>query len=550
MESNSSAQLSGRFAWRFCYWTALVAVFAWATWLRFRLPLDPIADPDTWGYLSPALRKLTGAEFGHTNGRNFLYPGFLFLLLRLFGDFRAITVVQQLLGLGAGAIFLLTWRRARVLLAHRRPDDRVYDALGLIGAAIFLCAAEPMHVEMQLRPESVCAFWVSLNIWLVLQFIACSWLENRQIATAIYGIAVVFTAILLASLKPSFAVLALVAAMPVAVFFFRRDRLWQKAAIATGSVLSATLLLLPEHLLSRNDEKSRTFLPATLFTIHANLIRDQMAEDLRRGAQIPYARDRLERVYSALNSEVSKSGAAEQSRYHISAGFSPDYLMYDPTSITAQLRADFRGDISALCAFYRFYYWRTWRYRPLALLQKVGRQMSIFYSWRCPAYYRAMSLPLAAEYERGVKSLDRPAYQRTWSAYAPAVEFMRRTAALARSAPAIQQRAYVRKPLGFLAATYLPLLFVSVGLGAFVLSRETHRRRFRWLAVLVVLLFSYNFAACLEVAVVHLLEYPRYITVQVYFTLLAQFFAVCFVVEFVLEMRAFLLTEKPAASPK
>jgi len=54
-------------------------LFACAAWKRFALPLDPIADPDTWGYLSPALRKLIGAEFGHTSGRNFIYPGFLFL---------------------------------------------------------------------------------------------------------------------------------------------------------------------------------------------------------------------------------------------------------------------------------------------------------------------------------------------------------------------------------------------------------------------------------------------------------------------------------------
>ena len=52
----------------------------------------PIVDPDFWGYLSPALRKLIGSEFGHTQGRNFLYPGFLYLLLRASGDFRAITI--------------------------------------------------------------------------------------------------------------------------------------------------------------------------------------------------------------------------------------------------------------------------------------------------------------------------------------------------------------------------------------------------------------------------------------------------------------------------
>src|SRR5438477_12683248 len=116
MPSNSSGHTIGRWPWRSCYWSGVAAVFAWAIWKRFSLPLDPIADPDTWGYLSPALRKLTGAEFGHTHGRNFLYPGFLYVVLRCFGDFPAIGIVQHLAGLAAGGLFLLTWRHLRVFV--------------------------------------------------------------------------------------------------------------------------------------------------------------------------------------------------------------------------------------------------------------------------------------------------------------------------------------------------------------------------------------------------------------------------------------------------
>jgi hypothetical protein len=48
----------------------------------------------------------------------------------------------------------------------------------------------------------------------------------------------------------------------------------------------------------------------------------------------------------------------------------------------------------------------------------------------------------------------------------------------------------------------------------------------------------YNAAACLEVAVVHTLEIRRYLTVQMYLTLLVQFLAVWFILEFALGMRA------------
>jgi hypothetical protein len=88
------------------YWIAVVAIFIWAAWLRWRLPLEPIADPDLWGYVLPAIDKLTGAGFTHET-RNFVYPGFLYILLGLTKDFRAIPVVQHVLGLIAGALLLL-----------------------------------------------------------------------------------------------------------------------------------------------------------------------------------------------------------------------------------------------------------------------------------------------------------------------------------------------------------------------------------------------------------------------------------------------------------
>ncbi len=166
--------------WPWCYWLAVVAIFAMAAWQRFVLPLDPIADPDTWGYLSPALRKLLGAEFGHTHGRNFVYPGFVFLVLRVFGDFRAIVIAQHFLGLVAGAILLLTWRRSRALVPDSRIGRFTHDCLGLIPVAIFLFAGEPIRFEMQLRPEGLAAFLIGITLYFALRFIISCFLEETS----------------------------------------------------------------------------------------------------------------------------------------------------------------------------------------------------------------------------------------------------------------------------------------------------------------------------------------------------------------------------------
>jgi hypothetical protein len=535
-----------RLPWQFYYWSGVLILFAWAAWARFALPLDPIADPDTWGYLSPALRKLTGAEFGHTNGRNFIYPGFLYLLLGVFRDFRAITIAQHFFGLLAGGILVLTWRRARVFAPNPRVGHAVQAGLGLLAAAILLLASEPIRFETQLRPEGVCAFLISVNLYVVVQFTACYFIEGRRAASVVYGIAAVFSSILLSSAKPSFWLASIVVLLPVAMFFFQRGFIWQKIALAGGAAASAALLLFPEHFLSRNDEASQTFLPATLFVIHADLIRDQMADDLRRGANIPYPREWVEHVREALGAEIEKSVVAWPGHFS-TLGFDPDYLKYNRSSIAARLRREFGENIPALCAFYRFYYWRIWRQRPLIVLKKIGRQMAIFYAPICPAYSYGKSLSLTNAHNTGVMSLDIQSRRQIWAAYPPAADFVSRAKSVPPRAAVMRQPRYVRLALSVMAVTHLPLLSIAAALGAVVLTQERHRRRLGWLAALVLLGYLCNAAACLEVAVIHSLEIRRYITVQMFLTLFVQFFALWFILEFALEMRACAKSSFPQA---
>src|SRR4029077_13101012 len=293
--------------WPICYWATIAFIFAWAVWRRFKLPLNPIADPDTWGYLSPALRKLTGAEFGHTQSRNFLYPGFLYLVLRCFGDFRAIAIVQNLLGVAAAGVLLLTWRRLRAFVPDSLVNLSLHDAFGLAGAAIYLLASDTIRTETQLRPEGVCAFLISINLYFALQFVSCSFLEHRRACAFVCGSATVLTSLLVASAKPSFWFAAIIVMVPVVAFFLRQNWWRQKIALGLAIAVTAALVLWPERILSRKDGESQTFLPTMLFVIHADLIRDQMAEDLKENAHLPYSRECLERVYAALNSEIGKS---------------------------------------------------------------------------------------------------------------------------------------------------------------------------------------------------------------------------------------------------
>ena len=541
--SNSSGRPLRTKVGQLVYWSAVAVIFAWAAWLRFRLPLDPIVVPN---YVTPALKKLAGGEFGQIHlERTIIYPGFVYLLVRIFGDFRAITITQNLLGLSAGIVFLLTWRRIRDFIPRPELPYPIYRWLGLLAAAVYLFSGGPLLFERDIRPEGICGFLISINLYVVIQFAACCFLERRQTATVLYGIAVVFSSILLASVKPSFRLSAIVAILPIVIFLFRPRWFWQKIALVGGVTLSALLLLLPEHSLVRDRKLDECYLPTQLFVIHANLIRDQIRDDLESGAKVPYPREWLRRVDSTLDTEIAKAPAAGPHHY-ATLGFNPDYLMWNQTSIVRQLHQEFSDNLSGLCAFYRFYYWRVWRQRPLLMAKKIVGQLTIFYAPKCTTYRLRKSVSLTDGYERSVTLLE--PFRELWTAYPPAVAFRNRAALLARSAPVIEQPVSVRRTHKILAAMYLVLLLIALALSAFVFMQKERQRRFGWFAALTLFTYAYSFANCLEVAIVHSLSNPRYTTVQMFIAILSQFLTITLIVEIVLESRVLIACKRKMAS--
>src|SRR6185312_14467020 len=119
--------------------------------------------------------------------------------------FRAIPFVQHLLGLMAGVFFLLTWRRLRIFVPKSLVGSSLYSTLGLAGATIYLFAAETTRIETQLRPEGICGFLISINLYVLIQVVGCGFVERRRSAALVYGIATVVTSLVLVSVRPSFA---------------------------------------------------------------------------------------------------------------------------------------------------------------------------------------------------------------------------------------------------------------------------------------------------------------------------------------------------------
>ena len=520
--------------WKLIYFAAAGVLFCAALERRFALPLVPILDADSPNYLWPALLKLNGEGFIHNAGLNFIYPGALYLLLHGFSDFRAIVIVQHLLGIAGGVFFLLSWNRLHDLDFASRLRKPVHQAIGLFGAAIYLLSPIPILFEMQIRPEAVCMFAQMLTFWLLFQFLLYRRSTAHWRKTALYGIAGVASSLLLCSLKPSFTLTALLT-IGVLLGLVVRSRLgWKRQLLFfAGAVVTGLVFLVPEHLLARRDRLSKMFLPQTLFSVHAEIIREQMGDDLARGLPVPFPRPWLQTAYEELGVEIARARVPSPEQFSL-LGFNPDYLMNGENAIFARWNQQLGND-DELRKFLNYYYWRALQHRPVSFAIKISRQMGVFYAWQCPALLEYRRIPLVAWHYR--HSLDVIKDPENW-------EQLRRIPAgvrlLAQTEELCGHENFFNsgKRLFFyhtlLARAYLPLLLMSVGVALWILVIRKPSSPRQWPSLLVLFLFLSNFGNVLAVSAVHSMEVQRYSTIQFAAVLFAELWALRYLLEFAL----------------
>ena len=511
------------------YWILLASVFTRAIILRVHLPLDPIADPDTWTYLSPAIGTLVGTGWEH-HLRSYIYPGFLFLLLRTTHDFRSIPIAQHLAGLLAAAIFLLVWEELRDLTRPSPVPKFVHRIIGLCGVAIYLFTPHVMVYEASIRPEGIVSLFVILNVWLTLKFCGRTWLSETTGLPVKLGAALVTSTIVLSMLKPSFVIAALGSLVPIARALsqpFPENR--KRVLVLTCCIVTAGLLL-PEQVAARHDLEGAVILPTQLFMTHAPQMHNQILTDLQSNGRPPYDKEWLARIEKRLAHHLR---LARRNSTPPNLGFSPDYLMFGPMSFNAEMHALMQGDLRALAAFYRRYYFRVWLRHPVDMLRKITTQMSIFYTIPCPAYGLQTRWSMSEQYAHSLAAFhhDLPDEQTLAKEYPPLGSLLQRTAALAQAGLVLRTPSHNRESQTVLAKSFTGTVLTTFICGGFVLLYRRSSGRLQRVAALSIFLCWYNFANCLVVATVHSLEYARYSRVQLIFTILAEIGALWLFVE-------------------
>ncbi len=505
-----------------------VLTLVWGALSRFRIPQAPVVDPDISGYLGPALYALTGHHFVHLNGRSSAYPAFVYVILRLFGDFRAISVVQHALGVGAGAVTLLAWNAMLKLAPGGGVPRQLGRFMGLAPAAIYLGSSTAIHFEQEIRPEAIFPFLAVLDILLGFLFIEARFIKRNGHAIWLGGINV-FVAYLIFQLKPSFGLATVLSTAPVWMSLITPGVAWKaKGALLAAAVVPAFFLLyLPEKVLKAGDPMSRFFLPETLFSIHGSLILDQLTRDIETNAQTPYPREALQAAHDLLETDLQKAEATTGKSFPV-LGYNPDYLMY--TSFCLEFPKVMHWKADELVAFYTYYYRRTALQQPGGMWRKVVRQMRIFYSPKIGVYRLGQSYDMKDEYAGTPGWIAKIA--QNVGPYAPLTQYYQECDELSKNGAAIVEMRRVIDWTRVLSFHYLDLLAVAL-LSPLLLLARPLRGQFFWMIAALWLVYSYNFGNCLTIAIIHSLEVMRYVRSQLIYTVFAQCMSVYFVIELV-----------------
>ncbi len=508
----------------------LTLVFGWAAWERLRLPLTPFADPDIWAYLGPSLNWLLGEPFRDWSGQCFLYPRFLYFLLRV-GGFRWITVAQGVLGLGTGALLFACWMELRRLLPAPRLPAWAFKLAGAELAGVYLFSTAAVQFERTLRPEAVFAFVVILQIYCNLRFIRGRLLDREPGRFLLSGGSSVFLSVAASLLKPSFTGALPVANLPVIIFLFRRGRpVRDKMLLVAVPVVAAALFLLwPEFNLRQTDPADPSYLVQSLFSIHADLINKQIADDLAQHSTTPYTPEFLAAVHTSLTEALHES-RGDTAKYWPALGFNADYLRFGGAGKSPFLRDLTRrlGSEDQTNEFCRYYYWRTVRGEPLGMTLKIARQFDVFYSpWSCPAYRTDAMSSVAQRYRETTACLHS---QSKLPRYPPGASLLASAAKLTDSPLQIGPYRLTRWIRQFLATTHLYWCLWALLLTVLA-WRIPNLSVFRTVAPVLLLLYGYNFGTVLTLAIGHSLDVGRFSQYQVAYTLLPDFVSMWLAIE-------------------
>ncbi|MEI6073624.1 MAG: hypothetical protein WCS31_17710 [Verrucomicrobiae bacterium] len=488
---------------------AVVCLLLAGAWFRFSFPLPPLTNRDTGGYISPALAMLVGGGYEPTH-RNFPYPGFIWILLRTFGTFDAITIAQHVLGIVGTGVFWLTWLRLRVFLPSDWKITALHAVLGVVLVWGLVLSSHPVFLEHSMRPEAIYPFLISLHLFGAVSFLERS-LVRKSLPLAIWwGVFFTVVSFGLYVLKPIWGLAVVSGGLPFLIVLACGRGKWRAVPFAAGALGTAAgiaLFVLPESILSSLRTQPVALLSEQLFFVHADLVERELRRDLAAPGEPPFPRE-----ITLFAADAFRDGfRAKILKPYRTLGFDPDLFMSGEPN--RQAIKFFESQPGGTDRFYRHYYVRSWIGQPFGMLWKILRELGVYY--RCDGNITRAGAVLEFRkwHDESADIHAEANYLRQYREWGPLRNYM----AAVRDVTATDEP--FRRDLMLAYLTVVNSIYVIV-LPVFLLAGFLWGRKrdtpaggipLLWLGFW---LFSYNFTITFTVALVHSMSIRRYSDTQ------------------------------------
>ncbi len=489
-------------------WVVLVVLLIGAARLRLSIAPVAISEWDSWGWLKPALGWIGGLGFREEYEREWLYGAFIAGALRMTGSFAGYVMIQQILGLAAGVLMWLTWRWWISLFPKNILLEIASTFIGLGVIGLYLFNPISRALETAIRPEAIMPFVAFGQLFAITAYCKYRWHDPRPIPAIIAGALSILLAAAMYVLKPNWLLSVPTTTLPVFLGMFGSGlpRLHRFATPAAGFALVFLFLWLPDKLLFQRSTATRVVLPMTLFTIHADIIRESMAGELLAPETPAERRAFLAGFLPALDRDLAS--AKGEKIYYKRLGFDPDYLMYRAT-LFPTLRDKNQMSPADLAAFCKGSFLSAVRRQPLLYARKVLWQMEYFFRPDDGTFFRKR-IELGGLYQYVVSTLP-AAPDEKWNAETRGIFQAYLDAARARTTTT-DQLEMGKGPRNFLSknktlAPWLAAGFLVV-LAACLLGKPLAAFRLPGLVALVF--YSAPAGNALTVAMAHALDNSRY----------------------------------------
>ena len=345
------------------YFSIILIIFILASIHKLAGLPFPYFHNDSGHYLFSAIDFIKNHKITcYQENRNFVYPLFLAVLLKIKYSLKIIPLVQHILGLAGGLFIILLFEDFYKSLKPGKVTAVILRTGTLLVLVLYLFSYSANLQEHYIMVESITGFFMIMTLYLFSKSI-----KSNNVYFISFSFFILYD---VAYLQPRYIISVIIVSAILLFMFFKKQmpvisKLW---IIIISSALIIIFLFLPNKIYKSDIPKSYySFVVASKI----ELICKQLKEDLAENKKPVYDRKILQDVYASLTAQLPNLGNEST---HVNRGLFSYY------NIMRKVRENtFKGDTKKMDMFFRHYIVESLIHEPLLWAKAIFRELGIFY---------------------------------------------------------------------------------------------------------------------------------------------------------------------------